>query len=84
MFYANVYLYIGCEASATSPYFNGKISDVRIYTTALADNDILELYNTPTHITKQNGIHSFEIKEDVSGQELLTSPFTTPYSSNTV
>ena len=31
--------------------FNGKISDFRIYGTALSDTDIMELYNTPVTLT---------------------------------
>lgn len=50
----NIPLYIGCEAVGTNPgtpYFNGKISDFRLYGTALSDQDIMELYNTPVSLT---------------------------------
>lgn len=49
----NARLFLGCEANTanpSSPYFNGKMSDFRIYYTALDDLDILALYNTPTSI----------------------------------
>ena len=49
------WLFIGGESggSATNPsnYFNGKISDVRIYSTALSADDILELYHTPISLS---------------------------------
>ena len=45
------WLFIGGESgsSATTPdnYFAGKISDVRIYATALSSSNVLELYHTP-------------------------------------
>lgn len=40
-------LFLGCEANTanpTSPYFNGKMADFRLYMTALSANDVLELY----------------------------------------
>lgn len=51
----SVHLYLGCEAgssaTAASPYFTGKLSDFRMYGTALSDADILELYNTPISLS---------------------------------
>lgn len=60
LFYANVYLYIGCEASATTPYFNGKLSDIRIYATALSAEDISDLYHTSANIDDLGNLHGFE------------------------
>lgn len=44
-----VKLFLGCEAAGsslpTSPYFKGKMSDFRIYATALSQADIAELYS---------------------------------------
>lgn len=44
----NANLYIGAEStgsSYTSPYLNGRVSDFRIYTTALSASDVQALYN---------------------------------------
>lgn len=49
----NARLFLGCEASSaspSSPYFNGKMSDFRIYATALSAEDILSLYNNEAEI----------------------------------
>ena len=61
-------IFIGAEAgtSAITPvgsYFNGKISDVRIYATALSAEDIKELYNTPISIGKNGAIMGAMFKE---------------------
>ena len=44
---------------------NGMISDVRIYATALSEDDVKELYNIPTNIDNLGNFHSFEFVEDV-------------------
>lgn len=40
------------------------LSDFRIYSTALSDADVLELYNTSAKITKNGTLMCYEIKED--------------------
>ena len=53
----------GASVSASVP-FNGKLSDVRIYATALSAEDIATLYHTPAQIDNLGGIHGFEINEE--------------------
>ncbi len=56
----NARLFLGCEASSaspSSPYFNGKMSDFRIYATALSAEDILSLYNNEAEIDQSGIIH---------------------------
>lgn len=54
-------IFLGAEAGSnvTTPagkYFNGKLSDFRLYATALSDKDIAELYNTPMCITNNGAL----------------------------
>lgn len=74
-------IFIGAEAAvskilpATSPsYFNGKMSDVRIYATALSANDVMELYNTSAYICNNDTLSGYELSE-------CDYPDMTPYSS---
>lgn len=63
----NVPIYIGCEANGanpSSPYFNGKLSDIRIYVTALSAEDIKELYNTSASIDDHHNVYARELVED--------------------
>lgn len=75
--YYNNYLFISAEAggNSTTPAtstFVGDISDVRIYATALSDEDIKELYNTPTNIDNHGNMHTFEFVEDeVTDEQIL-------------
>ena len=59
---------IGAEAtgSATSVggyYFNGNISDVRIYATALSESDIQSLYNNSAFLDSSGNIYATEYTE---------------------
>ena len=68
-------IFIGDEAaeSATKPYrptdypdrynFNGKMSDLRIYATALTDSQVKELYNSSGAIDNNGNLFCYEIEE---------------------
>lgn len=61
-------IFIGAEAtgSATSVggfYFNGNISDVRIYATALSESDIQSLYNNSAFLDSSGNIYATEYTE---------------------
>lgn len=72
-FNPNASLFLGCEAngaSPSSPYFNGQISDFRIYYTPLLDTDIKMLYNVGMKVDNLGEVHTFEFKE-AGGRELI-------------
>lgn len=59
-------LFIGCEAggaSATTPYFNGQLSDFRFYATALSDDDIMRLYKSRGFVDDIGNVYIGEAKE---------------------
>lgn len=53
---------IGARYTFANKY-NGKISDFRIYTTALTAEQVKELYNTPVSIDASGNIYARELKE---------------------
>lgn len=58
---------LGAEATSVapvSPYFNGKLSDFRLYYTALSADDILDLYNTPTSLSSNGTLLTNSISEE--------------------
>ena len=57
---------------ASPSAFDGIIDDIKIYATALSDNDILELYNTRASIDKNGNLWTDEIVEDIEIQDGLT------------
>lgn len=64
--YANNYLIISGEAQTTTPAnsaFVGEESDIRIYATALTQEQILELYNTSVTIDKNGNVYAREVQE---------------------
>lgn len=65
-FNTNARLFLGCEAntaSATTPYFNGQLNDLRIYTKELTAAQILELYNVSATIDNFGNAYSREVVE---------------------
>lgn len=68
-YHSNNSILIGAEAtgSATSVggyYFNGNISNVRIYATALSESDIQSLYNNSAFVDSSGNIYSTEYIEE--------------------
>lgn len=66
-YHASNNIIVGAEAgpsTAYSVYFDGKISDVRIYGSALSSNEIKDLYNLGARIDNLNSLHSFKLIED--------------------
>jgi len=64
----NTYASIGCKSTdSQSPNdyaFDGCISDFRIYTTVLSEDDIKELYNVGLSIDNGSNVHSYELVEN--------------------
>ena len=59
-------LIIGGEATgsgATSPYFNGKMSDFKLFYTALSADDVKELYQVSASIDNIGNLYSYEVVE---------------------
>ena len=62
-------VFIGAEAGASGStpggsYFNGKISDFRIYGTALSSDDIAELYKVPASTDKDGNLFACDFYEN--------------------
>ena len=65
-FHSTAPLILGGEATTngyTSPYLDGKLSDFRIYCTALSPEDILALYKKSTYIDNEGNLYGAELRE---------------------
>lgn len=66
-YHASNPILIGTEASSTQNpanyYFNGYMSDVRIYATALSESDIQSLYNNSAFLDSSGNIYATEYTE---------------------
>ena len=68
-YYASNGIFIGAEAGGSTttpagPYFSGRISDVRIYATALSAADIEALYKIPANLDNFGSIYACSFNEE--------------------
>ena len=80
--YSSARLCLAAEAQGATPAnsnYVGDLSDVRIYSTALSNEDILKLYQLAAKIDSNGKIHSYELEETSEGRELIVQKFFTPY-----
>lgn len=72
LYHASNSIILAAEAGAqantveSNRYLNGKLSDFRIYATALSDADILALYNTRAKIDNLQNLHVNELVESTN------------------
>lgn len=57
-------LRIGKMYNYDSYYFNGNMSDFRIYSTALSEEDIKSLYETSASVDKSGNLHCYQLVEE--------------------
>lgn len=65
-FHSTAPLILGGQASGssyTSPYLNGKLSDFRIYATALSAKDVKSLYNNSVYLDNEGNLYGAELRE---------------------
>lgn len=73
--------FIGAEPTdnTTNPggqYWTGLINDVRIYATALSDEDILELYRNRVSFDNKGNVFNYHIEQDVyNSKNLITNGY---------
>ena len=69
IFYVNNTVFIGAEAAANQStpggnYFDGSLSDYRVYGKALSADEILELYHTGASVDNKGNFFCGELKEE--------------------
>lgn len=67
------YSYIGKSSYSADSYFDGNISDFRIYSTALSAEDIKQLYQTKAKIDKNGILYCSQFIDNDYEKELLTT-----------
>lgn len=80
-------IFIAAEAGndlkvAEGNYFNGKLNDFRIYSTALSTEDIKQLYQTKAKIDKNGNVYCNQFIDNDYEEELLTTQKMTFHQAN--
>lgn len=65
------YMYIGKSSYSADAYFDGKMSDFRLYATALTADDIKQLYQTKAKIDKNGNLYGNQFVEIDNERNLL-------------
>ena len=76
------YSYIGKSSYSGDSYFDGNISDFRIYSTALSAEDIKQLYQSKARIDKNGNVYCNQFVEINGEEELLTTQKMTFHQAN--
>ena len=76
--------FLGSWRDYSSQNYKGMFSDVRIYATALTDNDIKELYSVGASIDNNGNLMCYMANEGNNGDSRELGPYVEPSSSNVV
>ena len=76
--------FLGSWRDYSSQNYKGMFSDVRIYATALSDNDIKELYSVGSSIDNNGNLMCYMANEGNNGDSRELGPYVEPSSSNVV